>query len=33
MVVSELKLKIDAVWNSIWSGRITSPLSVIEQYA
>lgn len=31
MVVGELRSKIDAVWNSFWSGGIANPLSVIEQ--
>lgn len=31
MVVGELRSKIDAVWNSFWSGGVANPLSVIEQ--
>jgi len=29
--MSELKSKIDAVWNAFWSGGISNPLEVIEQ--
>ena len=31
MITGELKAKIDAVWNSFWSGGISNPLEVIEQ--
>ena len=31
MITGELKTKIDAVWNSFWSGGISNPLEVIEQ--
>ncbi len=31
MVTGELKNKIDKIWETIWTGGITSPTSVIEQ--
>lgn len=31
MVTGELKQKLDALWESFWTGGITNPLSVIEQ--
>ena len=31
VVTGELKSKIDAVWNSFWSGGISNPLEVMEQ--
>jgi type I restriction enzyme M protein len=31
MLTSELRGKIDAVWNAFWSGGIANPLEVIEQ--
>ncbi|NLG45853.1 class I SAM-dependent DNA methyltransferase [Gordonia sp. (in: high G+C Gram-positive bacteria)] len=31
MITGDLKNKIDAVWNSFWSGGISNPLEVIEQ--
>ena len=31
MITGELKSKVDAIWNTIWSGGISNPLSVIEQ--
>ena len=31
MITGELKSKIDAIWNTMWSGGISNPLSVIEQ--
>ena len=31
MITGGLKAKIDAVWNSFWSGGISNPLEVIEQ--
>ena len=31
MITSELKTKVDQVWNTMWSGGISNPLSVIEQ--
>ncbi|MDD2600538.1 MAG: class I SAM-dependent DNA methyltransferase [Kiritimatiellae bacterium] len=31
MITGELKSKIDGVWQTLWSGGISNPLSVIEQ--
>lgn len=31
MITGELKSKVDAIWNTMWSGGISNPLSVIEQ--
>ena len=31
MITGELKAKVDNVWNTMWSGGISNPLSVIEQ--
>ena len=31
MLTSELRGKIDAVWNAFWSGGVSNPLEVIEQ--
>ena len=31
MITGELKAKVDDIWNTMWSGGISNPLSVIEQ--
>ncbi len=31
MITGELKSKVDRIWNAMWSGGISNPLSVIEQ--
>ena len=31
MITGALKSKIDSIWNTMWSGGISNPLSVIEQ--
>ena len=31
MITGELKSKVDSIWNTMWSGGISNPLSVIEQ--
>ena len=31
MITGELKSKVDNIWNTMWSGGISNPLSVIEQ--
>jgi len=31
LITGELKSKIDSIWDSMWSGGISNPLSVIEQ--
>ena len=31
MIAGELKSKVDSIWDTMWSGGISNPLSVIEQ--
>ena len=31
MITGELRSKIDALWNTFWTGGISNPLEVIEQ--
>ncbi len=31
MITGELKNKIDSIWDTIWTGGITSPITVLEQ--
>lgn len=31
MITGELKNKVDAIWNTIWTGGVTSPITVVEQ--
>ena len=31
MITGELKSKVDHIWDTMWSGGISNPLSVIEQ--
>ena len=31
MITGELKSRIDRIWDTMWSGGISNPLSVIEQ--
>ena len=31
MITGELKAKVESIWNMMWSGGISNPLSVIEQ--
>ena len=31
MITGELKNKIDGIWDTIWTGGITSPITVLEQ--
>ncbi|AOU97592.1 restriction endonuclease subunit M [Acidihalobacter yilgarnensis] len=31
MITGEIKSKIDSIWNTMWSGGISNPMSVIEQ--
>lgn len=31
MVTGELKNKVDAIWDTIWTGGVTSPITVLEQ--
>ncbi|WP_299385820.1 class I SAM-dependent DNA methyltransferase [uncultured Lacinutrix sp.] len=32
MITGELKIKIDKIWNDFWTGGISNPLTVIEQF-
>lgn len=32
MITGELKNKIDKIWETFWTGGITNPLDVIEQF-
>ena len=32
MLTGELKNKVDKIWESFWTGGITNPLDVIEQF-
>lgn len=32
MITGELKQKVDRIWETFWTGGITNPLSVIEQF-
>ena len=31
MIAGELKSRVDRIWDTMWSGGISNPLSVIEQ--
>lgn len=31
MITGELKSKVDRIWDAMWSGGVSNPLSVIEQ--
>ena len=31
MITGELKSKVDRIWDTMWSGGISNPLTVIEQ--
>lgn len=31
MITGELKSKVDSIWDTIWTGGITSPVTVVEQ--
>ena len=31
MITGELKSKVDRIWDTMWPGGISNPLSVIEQ--
>lgn len=31
MITGELKSKVDRIWDTMWSGGISNPRSVIEQ--
>ena len=32
MITGEIKSKVDRVWETFWTGGITNPLTVIEQF-
>lgn len=32
MITGELKSKVDSIWNDFWTGGISNPLTVIEQF-
>ena len=32
MITGDLKNKIDKIWETFWTGGITNPLDVIEQF-
>lgn len=32
MITGETRNKIDRIWDSFWTGGITNPLTVIEQF-
>ena len=32
MITGELKSKVDKIWEAFWTGGISNPLSVIEQF-
>lgn len=32
MITGEIKNKVDKIWNSFWTGGITNPLTVVEQF-
>ena len=32
MITGELKSKVDKIWETFWTGGITNPLEVIEQF-
>lgn len=31
MITGELKNKVDNIWDTLWTGGITSPITVLEQ--
>ena len=32
MLTGEIKIKVDRIWETFWTGGITNPLTVIEQF-
>ena len=32
MITGDLKSQIDKIWNDFWTGGISNPLTVIEQF-
>jgi type I restriction enzyme M protein len=33
MITGEIKSKVDRIWDTLWSGGISNPLTIIEQLA
>ena len=31
MITGDLKNKVDSIWDTLWTGGITSPITVLEQ--
>lgn len=31
MITGEIKNKVDSIWDTLWKGGITSPITVLEQ--
>ena len=31
MITGEMKNRVDSIWDTIWTGGITSPITVLEQ--
>ena len=31
MITGELKNKVDSIWDTLWTGGIASPITVLEQ--
>ena len=31
MITGELRYEVDSIWDTIWTGGITSPITVLEQ--
>jgi type I restriction enzyme M protein len=32
MITGELKTQVDKIWTSFWTGGVSNPLTVIEQF-
>ncbi|CZR95034.1 hypothetical protein CDFC105_34151 [Clostridioides difficile] len=32
MITGELRSKVDKIWETFWTGGLTNPLEVIEQF-
>ncbi len=32
MITGEIKSQIDKIWNDFWTGGISNPLTIIEQF-
>ena len=31
MIVGDLRNKVDSIWDTIWTGGITNPITAVEQ--